>query len=391
MSAKLFTPFVQRSITARNRVVMAPMCQYSAIDGVPNSWHLSHYIDRARGCCGIIVAEATGVSAAGRISPGCTGIWNDEQVIAWKGITEGIKEAGCVAGIQIAMAGRKASTFAPWTDNGRQMTFEEGGWETVSASAIPFASHERPPIALTKAGIEEIIGQFQNAAKNALKAGFQLLEIHGAHGYLAHQFLSPLTNHRDDEYGGSYENRTRFVKEVIKGVREVWPEELPLWVRISATDWAEHAIDKTALNPAKDSYGYTSWDLPQSVRLSKELKETGMVDLIDTSSGAIVGGIKYPAGPGWQVPLAEAITKESGIATGVVGFITEAHQANEIVESGKAEVALLARELLRNPFWPLYSAAELGVQVDYWPKQYRAAMVRPKVVLTKEGAAAASS
>jgi 2,4-dienoyl-CoA reductase-like NADH-dependent reductase (Old Yellow Enzyme family) len=294
-------------------------------------------------------------------------------VEAWKPIVKGIAEAGCIPGIQIAHAGRKASCARPWENGGRQLTLEEGGWETVAPSPIPFESHERPPKELTVAEIEGVVGDFKNAAANALKAGFQIVEIHAAHGYLSHEFLSPLSNHRTDAYGGSYENRTRFVKQIVHAVREVWPEHLPLWVRISAEDWAEHAVDKSSLNPAKDADGYTSWNLEQSIKLSKELKDTGLVDLVDCSSGALVNGIRYPAGKNWQVPLAEGVKKKAGIATGAVGFLTEAEQCNEIVESGQADVCLLARQLLRDPYFPFRAAAELGVDVDYVPLQYQRA------------------
>lgn len=351
--------------------MQSPMCQYSAVDGVPSlEWHFSHYVERAKGGVGTVIAEASGVCAEGRITPGCTGIWSKEQVEAWKPIVAGIKAAGSVPGIQIAHAGRKAGCSPPWVAGGRQLSLEEGGWETLAPSPIPFESHERPPRELSAEEIESsFIPAFKQAAANALEAGFSLVEIHAAHGYGLHSFLSPLSNHRKDAYGGSYENRTRLVKRVVSAVREAWPSTLPLWVRISADDWAEHATDPSSLRPAEDADGYKSWTLEQSVRLAKELKETGLVDVVDCSSGALVPGIRYPAKPGWQVPLAEAVTKEAGMAAGAVGFITEAKQAAEIVESGKAEFVLLARELLRNPYWALNAAAALGVDVP-WPTQY---------------------
>jgi 2,4-dienoyl-CoA reductase-like NADH-dependent reductase (Old Yellow Enzyme family) len=336
-------------------------------------------VTRAVGGVGAVIVEATGVTPEGRISPGDTGIWSDEQTAAFARIVAEIKRHGAVAGIQIAHAGRKASTAAPWVEGGRQLRLDEGGWETLAPSALPFEPTERPPRAMTHDDIKACVTAFRTAASNALAAGFQLLEVHAAHGYLLHEFLSPLSNARTDEYGGAFENRVRLLLEVVRAVREVWPEELPLLVRISAEDWAQHAT--TPFPP-----GTESWTLEQSVRLSRLLREEG-VDLIDTSSGALVPGIRYPVGPAWQTPLAARIKAEAGIAVGAVGSITEPAQAEEIVASGQADVVLLARELLRNPYWALRAAAELGVEVE-WPVQYQRGALRPAPKKPEDGGAA---
>lgn len=351
--AKLFEPLVLRDVTLRNRIAVAPMCMYSAEEGVPNDWHLIHLGDRAVGGAGLVICEATAVEPRGRISPGDTGIWNDAQAAAWSRITRFVKAHGAVAGIQLAHAGRKASTLAPWK-GGAPASPEEGGWSPVVApSAIAFDENHPTPEALTTEEIQELVTSFAEAAKRSMDAGFNLIEIHGAHGYLGHEFLSPISNHRTDQYGGSFENRIRFLREVVDAVRKVWPERLPLFVRISATDWVEDG-----------------WDLEQSIELARLLKAQG-VDLIDTSSGGNVHA-KMPIGPGYQVHLAEGIRREAGIATGAVGLITEPRQAEEILEKGQADLILLARELLRDPYWPRRAAKELGATIKA-PEQYERA------------------
>jgi len=349
----LFTPIRFREIELRNRIVVSPMCEYSAMDGHPQSWHLVHLGSRAVGGAALVITEATAVEVRGRISPVDTGIYLDSHIDSWKPITSFIRSQGAVAGVQLAHAGRKASTAAPWT-GGKPVAIGAGGWEPVSASPIPFDAGYPVPKELSATEIENLVAAFAQAAKRSLAAGFELVELHSAHGYLLHQFLSPLTNQRKDEFGGSFENRVRFPLQVVKAVREVWPERLPLFYRISATDWAEGG-----------------WDIEQSVELARLLKPVG-VDLIDSSSGGTVPRAKIPAGPGFQVPFAEAIRAKTGIATGAVGFITDAKQAEEIVSSGKADVVLLARELLRDPYWPRRAAQELGHKLKA-PVQYERA------------------
>ncbi|NKJ19799.1 NADH:flavin oxidoreductase/NADH oxidase [Dyella sp. SG609] len=348
---KLFTPFVQRSLTLRNRIAVAPMCQYSAVDGMPDHWHLVHLGSRAVGGAALVIAEATAVSAEGRISPQDVGLWNDAQRDAWRPVTRFIDMQGAIAGVQLAHAGRKASAQRPWEGGG---ALREGAWTTVAPSAIPFDHDWHTPQALDDAGLRQVIEDFRRAAERALAAGFRLIELHAAHGYLLHQFLSPLSNHRQDAYGGSFENRTRLLREIIAAVREVWPAELPLWVRISATDWHEGG-----------------WDIEQSVRLARELPALG-VDLVDVSSGGLVPHVKIPLGPGYQVPFAARIRREAGIATGAVGLITEAEQAARIVEQDDADIVLIARESLRDPYFPRRAAQQLGASIDA-PVQYRRA------------------
>ena len=350
---KLFEPFVQRSLTLRNRVVVSPMCQYSATDGVPDHWHLVHLGSRAVGGAALVFTEATAVSAEGRISAQDTGIWNDAQRDAWQPIAAFIAKQGAIPGIQLAHAGRKASVFSPW-EGGRSLDAAHGAWQTVAPSAIPFDGGWHVPHALDTTGIRKVIEDFRHAAVRALAAGFKVAEVHGAHGYLLHQFLSPLSNRRDDTYGGSFENRTRLLREVIVAVREVWPADLPVWLRISATDWAEGG-----------------WDIEQSVQLAQQVKELG-VDLIDTSSGALVPHVKIPAEPGYQVPFAARIRQEAGIATGAVGLITEPMQADGIIAGGAADVVLLARETLRDPYFARRAASELGARLTA-PVQYQRA------------------
>jgi 2,4-dienoyl-CoA reductase-like NADH-dependent reductase (Old Yellow Enzyme family) len=348
---QLFTPFTQRGLTLRNRIAVAPMCQYSAVDGVPDHWHLVHLGSRAVGGAAVVIAEATAVTAHGRISPQDVGLWNDAQREAWRPITRFIDTQGAIAGVQLAHAGRKASSQRPWEGGG---ALREGAWDTVAPSAIAFDEGWHTPQALDAAGLRQLVEDFRRAAERALVAGFRLVELHAAHGYLLHQFLSPLSNHREDAYGGSFENRTRLLREIIAAVREVWPAELPLWVRISATDWHEGG-----------------WDIEQSVRLARELPALG-VDLVDVSSGGLVPHVKIPLGPGYQVPFAARIRREAGIATGAVGLITESDQAARIVAQDEADIVLIARESLRDPYFPRRAAQELGASLEA-PVQYRRA------------------
>ena len=350
----LFDPFPQRSLTLRNRLVVSPMCEYSATDGVPNDWHMVHLGSRAVGGAALVIAEASAVSAQGRISPQDTGLWNQAQLQAWQPITRFIKAQGAIAGMQLAHAGRKASTLRPWDGHG-PVPAGHGDWLTVAPSALPFDADWPAPQALDEAGIRAVVADFQAAAQRALVAGFELIEVHAAHGYLLHQFLSPLSNRRDDRYGGSFENRTRLVREVIAAVREVWPAGLPLWLRLSATDWADQG----------------GWDIGQSVELARQMKLLG-VDLIDVSSGGLLPHAKIPLGPGYQVPFAAQIRREAGIATGAVGLITGAEQAAQIVANGDADVVLIARESLRDPYFPRRAAQRLGAKIDP-PAQYRRA------------------
>ncbi|MBB3227146.1 2,4-dienoyl-CoA reductase-like NADH-dependent reductase (Old Yellow Enzyme family) [Luteibacter sp. Sphag1AF] len=346
----LFETFKQRDVTFRNRIMVAPMCQYCATDGVPDDWHLVHLGSRAVGGAGAVITEATAVSAEGRISPGDVGIWNDTQVAAWKRITDFVRAHGAVPGVQLAHAGRKASVHAPWLGGG-PLSAEDGAWETVAPSAIAFDDTWHVPTALDDAGIAKIVADFRAGAVRALAAGFDLVEIHAAHGYLLHQFLSPLSNQRDDRYGGDLEGRSRLLREVVASVREVWPAHLPLWVRVSATDWTEDG-----------------WAPDDTVALARLLKPLG-VDLIDTSTGGLVPRVRIPVAPGYQVPFAARIRAEADIPTGAVGLITEAIQANEILQKGQADVILLARENLRDPYFPRTAAKALGVTIEA-PKQY---------------------
>lgn len=349
----LFEPFRQRSLTLRNRVVVSPMCQYSLPDGVPGDWHLVHLGSRAVGGASAVITEAAAVSAEGRISPVDAGFWNDTQAQAWSRIAAFIRGQGAVAGTQLAHAGRKASTAEPWK-GGKAVAIVDGGWQPVAPSALAFSDDYPFPQALDETGISKVVADFRAAAVRALDAGFQLIELHAAHGYLLHQFLSPLSNRRNDRWGGSFENRVRLVREVLVALREVWPEKYPLWLRISATDWAEGG-----------------WDIEQSVELSRGLSELG-VDLVDVSSGGLVPGVKIPVGPGYQVDFATRVRNEAGIATGAVGLITEPQQAQAIVAGGQADVVLLAREELRDPYWPRRAAKALGVDIEV-PLQYQRA------------------
>ena len=355
MDSQLFAPLTIKSIVLKNRIAISPMCQYSAADGFANDWHLVHLGSRASGGAGLIIQEATAVSPEARISPQDLGLWKDEQIEKMQQINRFIVSQNAVPGIQLAHAGRKASVSAPWNGN-KKLDESQGGWETVAPSAIGYHSNEKAPIALDKIGIQKVISDFKSATKRVVQAGYQVLEIHGAHGYLLHQFLSPLSNFRTDEYGGSFENRIRLTLEVVDAVQSEWPKDLPLLVRISATDWADGG-----------------WNIEESVALTKILKQKG-VDLIDASSGGLVSHQKIPLGPNYQVPFAEKIKKDTGILTGAVGLITEAIQAEEIIASGKADLVLFARESLRNPNLGLTFAHELQATIQ-WPKQYERAKI----------------
>ena len=329
------------------------MCQYSSEEGFANDWHLVHLGSRAVGGAALVIAEATAVSPEGRITAADLGLWNDEHIPRLKRITEFIANNGSVAGIQLAHAGRKASTLPPW-QGGTYVKKDEGGWQTLAPSAVPFRESDEIPAALSQVQIRQVAVDFAAAAERALEAGFKVLEIHAAHGYLIHQFLSPLSNKRSDEYGGPFENRIRLLIEVLDGVRKVWSDDLPLFVRISATDWAEGG-----------------WDVDQSVRLAGILKEKG-VDLIDCSSGGLVPYAKITTGPGYQVQFSEQVKRDAGILTGAVGLITSAEQAQSVLESEKADVIILARQLLRDPYFPLHGAKVLGEEIP-WPVQYERA------------------
>ncbi|MCE7063764.1 NADPH dehydrogenase NamA [Dyadobacter sp. CY326] len=350
MSSKLFTPLSIKSITLKNRIVVSPMCQYSSQDGFANDWHLVHLGSRAVGGAGLLIAEATAVSPEARISPEDLGIWKDEHIEKLKQITDFIKAQGAVPGIQLSHAGRKSSTYPAWKGRG-QVPLDQGGWQTLSASAIPFHEKEAAPLALDADGIAKVVTDFANAAKRALEAGYQLIELHAAHGYLIHQFLSPLSNQRTDHYGGSLENRSRILVEIIDAIQQIWPADLPIFVRISATDWAEHG-----------------WDETQSVELVKILQTKG-VDLIDVSTGGLVSHQKITVGPSYQVPFSAKIKNETGSLTGAVGLITEAEQAEQILQNGEADLIIMARELLRDPYFPLHAAHQLGEDIS-WPIQY---------------------
>ncbi|QDK81739.1 NADPH dehydrogenase NamA [Spirosoma sp. KCTC 42546] len=356
MSA-LFSPLSIRSIQLKNRIVVSPMCQYSSEDGFSNDWHLVHLGSRAVGGAGLIFTEATAISPEGRISPDDLGIWKEDHIDGLKRITKFIKQNGAVAGIQLAHAGRKASHRRPWEGGNMIAPTEERGWQTVAPSTIPFQGTEHAPLALTIEGLDKVLADFQTAAQRALTAGFQVAEIHAAHGYLLHQFLSPLSNHRTDEYGGSFDNRIRLLLEVIERVQTVWPHELPLFVRISATDWTEGG-----------------WTIDDSVQLAGILKTKG-VDVVDCSTGGNVATAKIPVKPGYQVPFSERIKQETGIMTAAVGLITSPKQADTILASGQADLVLLAREFLRDPYFPLHAAQAMDNAIS-WPVQYERARPR---------------
>ncbi len=342
-----------RDVELRNRIVVSPMCEYSAVDGHPQPWHLVHLGSRAVGGAGLVFSEATAVEERGRISLADTGIYVDAHVDSWRPIAKFVREQGAVPGMQLAHAGRKASTSLPWL-GGKPLKAGEGAWQAVAPSAIPFDDGYPVPRALTIEEIDDLVNAFTRAAERALAAGFQVIEVHAAHGYLLHEFLSPLSNQRGDEYGGSFENRTRLAVRVAQAIRNVWPQRLPLFCRVSATDW-------------KDG----GWDLPQSIELAKLLKKAG-VDLIDVSSGGLVPRVSIPVGPGYQLPFAAAIRKEAVIATGGVGLITEPAQAEAILTNGQADLVFLAREFLRDPYWPRRAAKQLGAKLKP-PVQYERA------------------
>ena len=346
----LFSPLKIKSIELKNRIAVSPMCMYSSEDGFSNNWHLVHLGSRAVGGAGLILSEATAVSPEGRITPDDLGIWKDEHKKGLQEITQFIVEQDSVPGIQLAHAGRKASTTSPWK-GGNFIHEENGGWRTVAPSAIPFNEEDGTPAALDEPGLDKVKEDFKAAAKRAFEAGFKVAEIHAAHGYLLHQFLSPLSNRRTDEYGGSFENRIRLLLEVVEAVQEVWPQSLPLFVRISATDWV------------KDG-----WNEKESIELAKILKKKG-IDLVDCSSGGLVPHAKIPVQKGYQVKFAEKIKSEAGIATGAVGLITSPEEAEEIITTNQADLVLLAREFLRNPYFPLEAAQVLKEDIS-WPPQY---------------------
>jgi 2,4-dienoyl-CoA reductase-like NADH-dependent reductase (Old Yellow Enzyme family) len=351
--AHLFSSLKIKSIEFKNRIVVSPMCEYSSEDGFANDWHLVHLGSRAVGGAGLIITEATAVSPEGRISVADLGIYKDEHIGKLKLITDFIHQHGAVAGIQLSHAGRKASRQRPW-DGGKQILSDApGGWQTLGPSAVAFTDAEEAPLELDKAGIEKVKADFKAAALRAMKAGFKVIELHGAHGYLLNEFLSPLSNKRTDEYGGTFENRIRFLLEIVEAVQDVWPADLPLFIRISASDWTEGG-----------------WTADDSVTLAKILNHKG-VDLIDCSSGGNVPA-RIPLGPGYQVPFAEKVRKEADILTGAVGLITEPLQADIIVQSGQADMVFFARELLRDPYFPLRAAHELKQEVK-WPTQYERA------------------
>ena len=357
LTSALFSPLTLRSLALRNRVGVSPMCQYSSHDGHASEWHLVHLGAFATGGAGLVFTEAAAVTPEGRISPQDLGIWDDAHIPALRRITDFVRAQGAAAGIQLAHAGRKASTRAPWKGSGA-VEPPDGGWnDVVAPSPVKFAGNYPQPVALTAGRIAYIVGAFRAAARRAHTAGFQVVEIHAAHGYLLHEFLSPLSNLRTDSYGGAFGNRARMLLEVVTAVRAEWPDDWPVFVRISATDWADGG-----------------WDLDESVRLAGELRTLG-IDLIDCSSGGLASHQQIAIGPGYQVPFAKRIRQDVGIATAAVGLITDAVQAERIVRDGDADMVLLARELLRNPHWPLMAAHALGATVQ-WPVQYERA--RPK-------------
>ncbi|MBJ6980446.1 NADH:flavin oxidoreductase/NADH oxidase [Luteimonas sp. MC1572] len=351
--SQLFQPLRQRDIVLRNRIAVSPMCMYSSVDGLPGDWHLVHLGSRAAGGAGVVMTEAAAVCPEGRISPQDAGMWNEAQAAAWAPIARFIAAQGAVPAMQLAHAGRKASTHAPWRGDGA-VPVADGGWTVVAPSAAAYADHYPQPQELDAEGIARVVAGFRAAAARALEADFKLVEIHAAHGYLLHQFLSPLANRRGDAWGGGFEGRTRIVRDVVSAVREVWPERLPLWMRISATDWVDGG-----------------WDVEQSVELARSVKALG-VDLIDASSGGLDRRQQIEPRPGYQVPFAARIRREADIATGAVGLVTEAAQAERIVASGDADVVLLARESLRDPYFPMRAARVLGV-TPVVPVQYQRA------------------
>ena len=352
-SPRLFTPLKLRGLEIRNRIFVSPMCQYSSTDGLANEWHQVHLGSRAVGGAGLVMTEAAGVCPEGRISPQDLGIWNDGQADALRPIAAFLRAHGATPAIQLAHAGRKASTAPPW-EGGGPVAHAQGGWTPFGPSPLPFVEGYPMPQALDEAGIEAVVKQFAAAARRALAAGFEVAEVHMAHGYLLHSFLSPLSNRREDAWGGSLDNRMRLPLAVARVVREAWPQELPVFVRISASDWVEGG-----------------WDLAQSVIFAERLKELG-IDLVDCSSGGLVPDAKIPAAPGFQTPFAHTVRERAGIATGAVGMITAPEQAEHLLVTGQADAVFLARQLLRDPYWPLHAARTLGAQIE-WPQQYERA------------------
>ena len=348
--SKLFSPITIKNITLKNRIAISPMCQYTAVDGFANDWHLVHYGSRAVGGASLIIQEATAVSQEGRISPGDLGLYKEEHIEKLQNITDFIHQQGAIAGIQLAHAGRKAGCAVAWK-GGRQLNLNEGGWTTVAPSAIAFNPDDIAPQALDKEGISKVIADFKTATERALLSGYKLIEIHAAHGYLIHQFLSPLSNHRTDNYGGSFENRVRLLLEIVRAIRTVWPHYLLLFVRISATDWVEDG-----------------WNEDEAVRLTTLLKMED-VDLIDCSSGGLVPYAKIPLGPGYQVKFAERIKREAKLLTGAVGMITEAKQAEDILANNQSDLTIIGRASLRDPNFALHAAQLLGDDIE-WPLQY---------------------
>lgn len=346
----LFTPFKIGNLDLKNRIAVSPMCQYSATDGFANDWHLVHLGSRAVGGAGLVFTEATAVSPEGRISPMDLGLWKDGQIASLQRVVEFIDLQGSVAGVQLAHAGRKASHGDPGRGDS-QLSLTDGGWVTVAPSAIPFKEGELPPMELDENGIKQVIADFTSAAARALRAGFKVIEIHAAHGYLLHQFLSPLSNKRTDSYGGVFENRIRLLLEIVSSVRSVCPDNYPLFVRLSATDWTEGG-----------------WDVADTVKLSVLLKEEG-VHLVDCSSGGNISSAHIPVGPGYQVPFAAQVRNEGNTLTGAVGMITSGRQAEQILSEGKADLIIIGREFLRDPYFPLHAARELGEDISF-PQQY---------------------
>ena len=351
--SKLFTPLSIKNLTLKNRLVVSPMCQYSATDGIANNWHLVHYGSRAVGGAAAIIQEATAIAAEGRITYGDLGIWNDEQIAPLKNVVDFIHQHGSIAGLQLAHAGKKASCEKPWL-GGAQIKNGSNGWQTVSSTPNPFFETDSTPHELSIPEIKNIVTQFKQAAKRAVEAGYKIIEVHAAHGYLVHQFYSPLANKRTDEYGGSFENRIKFLLEIIDAVNTVITDNVSLWVRISATDWVEGG-----------------WDIQQSIELVKILK-TKNVDVIDASTGGIIPHVKIPVVKGYQVPFAKQIKNETGIITGSVGFITDAQQAEEILQNNEADLILMGRELLRNPYFPLHATKILKDNIEWLPQYVRA-------------------
>jgi len=347
----LFRPVTFRSVTARNRIMVSPMCQYSAEEGVATDWHFQHLGSRAVGGAGFVFTEVVHVSAPGRISPHCLGLWNDAQRDALARITRFIRSQGAVPGMQIGHAGRKGSTQRPW-EGGKPLTPSQGGWTPLAPSPVPFGEGYPVPAEMSEQTIREVLGQFAASTRRAREAGFDVLELHAAHGYLGHEFLSPLSNRRTDRYGGSLENRMRFVLEAVDAVRSEWPDDKPLFVRISASDWVDGG-----------------WDLESSVTLCQALKAGGKVDLIDASSGGLSPAQKIPVHPGYQVPFAAAIRSRVGIATGAVGLIYSPDMAEQVIANGQADIVILARALLNDPYWPIHAAKALRAKAP-WPPQY---------------------